>query len=169
MSTTRTESTTPDLDTQFDISALLANASKDVEPRVQIPAPIATFLGQEAAKFANRTNRFRRTLHTDNDALAKAILEYRPADQKLSGVKLHEAAAKEFARQLRQYATDHKLSPATDRDGSTVTYRLAKPRKTESANGPVTVTNVADVAESSKAGAESAMSDAANAAKSATE
>jgi hypothetical protein len=170
MTSTRTESTTVDLETQVDITALLAGATADVQPRVNIPAPIVAYLRNEAATFAAKTNRFRRTLVIANDVLAKAILANRPADLKLTGAdddgnnKLHVAAAKEFARQVRQYAADHNLSPATDRTDNpfTVTFRLAR-RQAPKVSNPVTVTNIADAANAAKAGAENA----ANAAKAA--
>jgi hypothetical protein len=178
MSSTRTDSTTVDLETQVDITALLAGATADVQPRVNIPAPIVAYLRNEAATFAAKTNRFRRTLVISSDALAKGILANRPADLKLIGTdddgnnKLHVAAAKEFARQVRQYAADHNLSPATDRTDSpfAVTYRLAK-KQAPKANNPVTVTKLVDesikiseVANAAKAGAENAANAAENAA-----
>ena len=146
MTTTRTDATAPDLATQFDIAALLAGATKDTEPEVKIPAPIAAFLDGEVPAFRSHTNRFRRTLNINSDALAKGILAYRKADLKLTGHDLHVAAAKEFCRQVRQYAKNNRLSPATTRDDNVVVYRLARPKADKPAAAPVTVTQVPEPA-----------------------
>jgi hypothetical protein len=89
--------------------------------------------------FAAHTNRVRRSL-VINAQLAPAILAYRPkSEQKLTGDALCIAGAKEFARQVRQYARNHNLSTVPTRDGCKVTFRFAKPREA-SKNGEVTVT-----------------------------
>jgi len=89
----------------------LAASTSDVEPRVTVPQAVTDYLKAERNTFAAKTNRFKRTL-TVSDDLARGILEYRPADLKLTGAKLREAGAKEFARQVRQFAADNKLSTA---------------------------------------------------------
>jgi len=160
MTSTRTDGIdNVDLDTQMDITALLASATEDKMPRVDVPAPIRAYLDNELKTFDVRNNRFRRTMHIESDALALGVLANRKSDQKLTGYELHEAAAKELARQIRQYGADHDRPVAIERNGAEVTFRIAKHRET-SPNGEVTVTNVADAAEESKAGAESAANEA---------
>ena len=122
------------------LSDLLNSATADVTPRVDIPAPIEAYLTEQVNVFAARTNRFRRTMNV-TDAIAPAILANRKTAANLGGKDLREAAAREFARQVRQFAADHGLSPATQTDGATVTFRFARPRAA-SQNGPVTVTTV---------------------------
>jgi hypothetical protein len=107
------------------ITDLLVTATADVEPRVVIPDGVTAYLNNERSVFATQTNRFKRSV-TFTDALSTAILANRPRDLKLAGIARDEAAAKEFCRQVKQYADDHKLSTRPERVGSTVTYRLAK-------------------------------------------
>jgi len=156
MTSTRTDgSTGVDLATQTDITALLASATEDKMPTVQLPAAIRAYLDNELKTFDARNNRFRRTMHIEADALAHGILEYRKSDNKLTGYELHEAAAKELARQIRQFGADHDRPVSIERNGTEVTFRIAKHREA-SEPAPVTVSNVADRADASKAGAESA-------------
>ena len=142
MSTTRTDATTVDLATQVDIMALITGATKDTAPRVDIPDAIIKFLDADALTFAARTNRFRRTLTVNSDALAKGLLAGRRDDLKLTGSELHIAAAKHFCRMLRQYAEDKHLSTAPQRTDNVVVYRLAKQQPAKTA-APVTVTQAA--------------------------
>lgn len=141
MTSTRPESTVPDLADQVDINALLTSATSDQAPRVEIPPVMLSYFANERSVFATKTNRFRRTLVITNDALAKAILANRKADLKLTDVALHEAATKEFARQLRQFCADNKLSPAIDRNVNAVTFRMT-PTRVKAEAAPVTVTTV---------------------------
>lgn len=130
--------------------ASLAAATSEVLPVVKVPAAVAEYLADEARYFAGKftrqggamTNRIKSTLRV-NDDLARGILVYRPADLKLTGAKLREAGAKEFARQVRSYAASHNLSTAPSRENNAVTFRLVKPAPAKPASGPVTVTQTA--------------------------
>lgn len=138
--TSNASGTNADLATQVDIVSLLNGAATDALPRIEIPADMVKFFDQERATFAARTNRFKRTMVIKNVTLARVILTGRRDDLKLTGDALFVAAAKHFARMLRQYAEDHDLSTTPRRDPETpnvVVYRLAKPKP--KAN-PVTVT-----------------------------
>ena len=112
---------------EMDLATLLAEATSEVEPRVIIPAGMVTYLDVELKKFLVRTNRYKQTLNVSNAALAKGILVNRPTAKNLTGTALLEAAAKEFGRQVRQYAADHKMSASITRTGSVTVYRLVKP------------------------------------------
>lgn len=130
--------------------ASLASATSEVLPQVKVPSAVAEYLADEARYFAGKftraggamTNRIKSTLRV-NDDIARGVLVHRPADLKLTGAKLREAGAKEFARQVRAYAASHNLSTAPSRDNNAVTFRLVKPAPAKPANGPVTVTQTA--------------------------
>ncbi len=138
---TPTPNVTPALIGPPSLSDLLNSATADVEPRVNIPAAIESYLAEQVNVFAARTNRFRRTMNM-NDAISPAVLANRPTAQKLTGQPMREAAAKEFARQVRQFAADHGLSTVPVTNGASVTFRFAKVRPAKP-TAPVTVTHVA--------------------------
>ena len=101
--------------------------------RVRIPADRAADFARAATYFSAHTNRHTLTVTMGTEANAKLL-----------------------AKQLSQWATDHNLSTSPKRDGNSVTWRFAKPAAA-SKNGPVTVTQAAEIAEASKAGAEQAV------------
>lgn len=119
---------------------MLNMATQDNEHRVHIPEEISKFLAAQLGYFS-ANNRNKRTMVIENDALARGILVNRTVASvtrgeksttvkvaNLTGPELWEAAAKEFAAMVRQYAADHKLSPVATRDGRTIVFRLAAKR-----------------------------------------
>ena len=128
MSTTHTTST---------LSAMLTAATLPT-----VPEGVATYLAEQLSYFAAK-NTNRRTL-TMTAQMAPFILANRPDSLSLPESDLPEAVAKEFASQVKTYATEHGLSCYPKRVDSTVTFRFSTP--TVKVDNPVTVSNVADAA-----------------------
>jgi hypothetical protein len=134
MSTDTTPDTTPAMP---DVSAMLAAATLPA-----IPEGVEKYLAEQIGYFAAK-NTNRRTL-TMTAELAPFILANRPDSLSLPESEQVAAAAKEFANQVKTFASEHGLSCYPKRVASTVTFRMNKP-SVKTAN-PVTVTNVADAA-----------------------
>lgn len=144
---TSTSATVDDPFKGASLSDLLNAATGDGTPRVRIPDAIKPWLADCVSKCAANTNRYQIPVTIGNDALAKGILAFRPADAKLTGDALYVAAAKELQRQVKQYAADIRMSTTPKRDGRTVTFRFSKP-VTPKTEAPVTSSNTADAATS---------------------
>jgi len=121
-----TELSAPAFNGPLGLSDLLAAATEDREPRVDIPAAIESYLAEQVKVFAAKSNRFKRTLSITDAGLAAAILAGRPTAKRLTGDVQKVEAAKHFARMVRQYAADNNLSSAPATNGTSVTFRFAK-------------------------------------------
>ncbi len=120
-----------------DLSALLTAATLPA-----VPEGVAKWLSEQLTYFAAK-NTNRRTLVMTAE-LAPFILANRPEALSLPVAEQGEAAAKEFASQVKTYAAEHGLSCYPKRVACTVTFRFSKPSVTT--DNPVTVTHVADAA-----------------------
>lgn len=103
-----------------DVFALLEAATQPV-----VHPGVARYCSQQLAYFA-ANNRNSRTL-TMADALITVLLANRPADLAKPAEEHPVLAAKEFAYQVKTYATEHGFNCYPRRKGATVTFRFTKP------------------------------------------
>lgn len=103
-----------------EVVALLEAATQPV-----VHPGVAHYCSQQLAFFA-ANNRNSRTL-TMSDALVSVLLANRPADLAKDASEHPVLAAKEFAYQVKTYATDHGFNCYPKRKGATVTFRFTRP------------------------------------------
>lgn len=116
--------TVPPSDTDTDVGQelfdlLTAATAPTVHPGV------ARYCASQLAFFA-ANNRNKRPV-TMTDALIPVLLANRPEDLKKSEDEWPVLAAKEFAYQVKTYATEHGFNCYPRRAGATVTFRFTKP------------------------------------------
>jgi hypothetical protein len=112
--------------TDLDITALL-----DAATLPTVPEGVAKYCAQQLGYFS-ASNRNRRTI-TMSEPMAPWILANRPdLLDSLDGIELATAVAKEFSRQVKEYAEGHGLSCYPKRSGCTVTFRFTKPSESDS-------------------------------------
>jgi len=98
---------------------------------------------------ATETNNSTVTIPDDRRADFAAAASYFSANTNrhtLTAPLPDEPAAKLFAKQLRQWATEHNMSTSPVRAGNMVTWRFARVRDAGTPAGEVTVSHVTDAA-----------------------
>lgn len=109
-----------------DLSAMLTAATLPT-----VPDGVAKYLKDQLGYFS-ASNRNRRTIEM-SEAMAPFILANRPdLLSDLEGTDLAVAVAKEFARQVKEYAQEHGLNCYPKRVACTVTFRFSKPSESDS-------------------------------------
>ena len=106
-----------------------------------VPDGVARYIAGELGYFSLKNSNVR-TLNMSKPGLAPFILANRPELlSTLEGDELAVAVAKEFSRQIKEYASEHGLSSYPKRKGCSVTFRVCK--ATEKASESVASESVA--------------------------
>jgi hypothetical protein len=175
--------TTTDAQPEASLEELFADLGFEVTARkswyADIPVPMSKAFGAAWTRCSAQPNNYRINANVPNGTATHHVVKVPevkatvdPATQKITkpGRPAHDETvtnAEYFALQVKTYADMHNLAHTADVNGATVSFRFASRRDPSKANGPITVSSVAERAAESEAGANAATAVAESAAQSA--